>query len=40
MEAAKVLDMPEDELAKQAIERVGRTTFGTVSEAVFRPLNI
>ena len=40
MEAAKVLDMPEDELAKQAIERVGRRTFGTVSEAVFRPLNI
>ena len=32
MEAAKVLDMPEDELAKQAIERVGRRTFGTVSE--------
>jgi hypothetical protein len=40
MEAAKVLDMPEDELAKQAIERVGRRTYGTVNEAVFRPLNI
>ena len=40
IEAAKVLDMPEDELAKQAIERVGRRTFGTVSEAIFRPLNI
>ena len=40
IEAAKVLDMPEDELAKQAIERVGRRTFGTVSEGVFRPLNI
>ena len=40
MEAAKILDMPEDELAKQAIERVGRRTYGTVNEAVFRPLNI
>jgi len=40
IEAAKVLDMPEDQLAKQAIDRVGRKTFGSVSEAVFRPLNI
>ena len=40
IEAAKVLDMPEDELAKQTIDRVGRKTFGTVSQAVFRPLNI
>ena len=40
IEAAKVLDMPEDELAKQAIDRVGRKTFGTVNNAIFRPLNI
>ncbi len=40
IEAAKVLDMPEDELAKQAIDRLGRRTYGTVNEAVFRPLNI
>jgi len=40
IEAAKILDMPEDELAKQAIDRLGRRTYGTVNEAVFRPLNI
>ena len=40
LEAAKVLDMPTDEIAKQVIDRTGRKTFGTVSEAVFRPLNI
>jgi len=40
IEAAKVLDMPEDQLAKQAIDRLGKKTYGSVQSAVFRPLNI
>ena len=40
MEAARVLDMPDSELAKQTVERLGRKTYGAVNAAVFRPLNI
>ncbi len=40
IEAAKILDMPENELAKQAIDRLGKRTYGSVTNAVFRPLNI
>ena len=40
MEAAEVLGMPDSEIAKQANERVGRKTYGSVKSAVFRPLNI
>jgi len=40
MEAAKVLDMKEDKIAEQAIDRVGGTTYATVTNGIFRPLNI
>ena len=40
IEAARVLDMPDSELAKQTAERVGRKTYGAVNAAVFSPLNI
>jgi hypothetical protein len=32
--------MPEDELLNKLIDRLGRRGYGTVNEAVFRPLNI
>ena len=40
IEAAKVLDMKEDKIAEQAIDRVGGTTYATVTNGIFRPLNI
>ena len=40
MEAAKVLDMKEDKIAEQAIDRFGGTTYATVTNGIFRPLNI
>ena len=41
MEAAKILDMPDMKLDKQAIERVGRKLLEQVKgNAVFRPFNI
>jgi hypothetical protein len=40
MEAAEVLGMKQDKIAEQAVERVGGTTYATVTNGVFRPLNI
>jgi len=40
IEAAKVLDMPEDEIVEQATQRIGRRGYSAISEGVFRPLNI
>jgi hypothetical protein len=40
MEAAEVLGMKQDKIAEQAIDRVGGTTYATVTNGIFRPLNI
>jgi len=40
IKAARVLDMPEDEIVEQATQRIGRRGYGAISEGVFRPLNI
>ncbi len=40
LEAAEVLNMPQSDIAKQVIERTGKKTYGSVTNAIFRPLNI
>ena len=40
IEAAEVLGMKQDKIAEQAIDRVGGTTYATVTNGIFRPLNI
>ena len=40
MEAAQILGMKEDKIAEQAVDRVGGTTYATVTNGIFRPLNI
>ena len=40
MEAAEVLGMKQDKIAEQAVDRVGGTTYATVTNGIFRPLNI
>ena len=40
LEASKILDANQDEIARKVIDRVGAPTYGAVSEGVFRPLNI
>ena len=40
LQAAKVLGADEDKIASKVIDRVGRPTYGSVNEGIFRPLNI
>jgi hypothetical protein len=40
LEAAEVLNMPQSDIAKQVIDRTGKKTYGSVTNAIFRPLNI
>tara|TARA_E500000318_G_scaffold6774_1_gene6367 strand:- start:9 stop:986 length:978 start_codon:yes stop_codon:yes gene_type:complete len=40
LEASKVLGADQDKIASKVIDRVGRPTYGSVNEGIFRPLNI